>query len=111
MGSSQFCLVFLLPNQPKQYFRREAEVLVAGRARIVPELTFDVRQAHRFNPESAVQFRDRYREQYAGNGYEIRVEDPHGIQQFERESQPESPTEDNRVECLVEPDGLENSGL
>lgn len=109
--AGHFYLTFTRPGQAKQYFVREGEMLVQGRAIIAPEVSPNVRQAHRFNPESAVAFRDRYREQYARDGYEILVEDQQGTRKFERDLQPAPPNEDNRVECFVEPDGLENTGL
>jgi hypothetical protein len=109
--TGHFYLVFNLPGQVKQYYVREAEKLIQGRPVIVPEISPIVRQAHKFNPESAVVFRDRYREQYARDNFEIFVEDHHGTMKFEREVQPASPSEDNRRELFVEPDGLENTGL
>jgi hypothetical protein len=107
-----FYLIFDMPGQVKQYFRREAERLVAGRAIFVPEITPDVRQAHKFNPESAVAFRDRYREQYARDGFGIFVEDNQGVRKFEREAQPEPESaEDTRTPYFYKPDGFEHIGL
>jgi hypothetical protein len=107
-----FYLIFDMPGQVKQYFRREAERLVAGRAIFVPEITPDVRQAHHFHPESAVAFRDRYREQYARDNFGIFVEDNQGVRKFEREARPESETtEDTRSPYFYKPDGFEQFGL
>jgi hypothetical protein len=111
--SVHFYLVFNLPGQTeKQYFVREAEKLVQGRPIIVPEISPVVRQAHKFNPESAVAFRDRYREQYARDGFGIFVEDNQGVRKFEREVQPEPETpEDTRTPYFYKPDGFEDTGL
>ena len=110
--AGHFYLIFKGPGQTeKQYFVREAEKLIRGRAVIVPEIAPEVRLAHRFNPESAVIFRDRYREQFGPQGYKVFVEDPQGNTKFEREEQTPSPTADEREACFVLPDGFEDTGL
>jgi hypothetical protein len=109
---SHFYLIFNMPGQAgKLYFRREAEKLVAGRAVIVPEIISDVQQAHKFNTDSAKAFRDRYREEYRHENYEIFIQDVHGNKVFEVEAQPQHPSEDNRPDLFVIPDAYESSGF
>jgi hypothetical protein len=104
---NQLRLRFTLPTQVEPlFFRRETSVFVDGRHISQPELTSNALEAHRFNSESAVAFRDHYREQYRRNGYEIVIEDAQGNVLFERDIAVSNDGEDNRVPVWFSPDDL-----
>ena len=88
-------IVFHLPGQGdnKFYFRRDSEV------------TPDIAQAHHFhNSDSAIAFRDRFRDEY--KQCKVFIEDSFGNTLFERAAPPPNEPEDTRSVVWFSPDDL-----
>jgi hypothetical protein len=98
--SGQYRIVFKMPGRgdEKFYYRRDSEV------------SPDVTQAHAFHSaDSVIAFRDRFRDEYKQCA--VYIEDSQGNRLFERDTQPQSETRDNRSPVWFSPDDLESHRL
>jgi hypothetical protein len=96
----KYRIVFNLPGKgdEKFYFRRDSEV------------TPDIVQAHNFHsPDSAIAFRDRFRDEY--KQCRVFIVDALGNTLFERAAPPPNETEDTRQAVWFCPDDLESQRL
>jgi hypothetical protein len=95
-------IVFIAPSQStKSYYRRDIEDIVRGQRTSQPETTDVIGDAYRFfNAESAVAFRDKFRQMYPTYG--IFIEDTERNRRFERNtSTPVAEVEDRRTQLFI----------
>ena len=111
MANLSLRIAFELPNDRGRYwFERDSEDIIkeTGTRTRHSKLTDDVRRAHRFTPDSAVAFRDRFR--LENPNCRVYIEDPTGTPVFERDPiAPPSP-EDERKTSWYSPDDLPGLG-